>query len=405
MDEFPLQSSESEWQYATPVSTAYAAAAVPRITTDPGQYALTSGNVIPPATAAHLPVQTAGRAQPFGEFSGAPYAVSATRQPPPMNYQIGTDTLSFQHNVQPRHGLPLSMPQTSAPSYPSGDYSQQWTPLTMNSRSFSNNYTFDMDPATPYGSTAMSYMQSSGLSFQAGPSEASPVFPGLSPLGSCLPYSGPNRTLPNPTSVQNALHNNYIPTLETDSGLSVLPQRLGEGGIVTSQSSVGSVRQDNGNVSEASSSSTSSPSETHRSSNADYGTLTYSSHFGSNASASSLPSGGIPRRMSNEEGFVTTHPGMQSCHLGTNQLSNLTSSYNMQVMQGGFGIQEGTVNPTATGESASSGQSSSNILHPPQQHAATQAPTVLRSTYDGKSQDSRKPSKSKLKGQKGRGVR
>jgi len=397
LEELPLQSPpETEWPYSTSTSTAYSAA-VPRITTDPGQYALASGNMLPPSTGASYSMQVPvpSRIQTF-DMSNTPYTTTLPRQSLPVNYSSSGETVSSQYGLQPpRHGLPLQMSQGSTANYSQVEFPSQWT-LSSHSRPLSSSHTFETDVPSSYQSTGMPYMQSSGLSYPTGAPESASVFPGLSPLASNLPYNGPSRTLPNPASVQSSLHGSCSSIQESDCGLDTYQQHL------TNRN-----WRDAINASEGSNSTgSSSPSDNHRSSNVAYSNLTYSSHVGSNASVSTLPSGGISRRTSNEESYTTANSGAQANPHGNGYLPNLNSPYSMQSMHGSFGVQNDPVNSMTSAGTVLGSPVPPSIHHPQPQHSSPQdTASILRGTFDTKSEGPRKGSNSKPKVQKAHGKR
>lgn len=380
---------ESEWPYATPTSAAYASA-VPRITTDPDQYALAGSNMLPPSTGAPFSIQVPSRAQPF-DGSSTPYTSGIPRQNYPMNYSSGVEAMPSQYGMQPtRHGPPVQMSQAPTSSFSAAELSPNWSSLPSTARPLPNTYAFETEVPSSYQSTTVPYVPSNGFAYPAGASEASSIFPGMSPLASNLPYSGASRTLPHPTTVHSSLHSGCGSVLESDGGVDTYPQHP------TSRSSISSAARDAISVSEESSSTaSSSPSDTHRTSTTGYGNLTYSSHAGSNASTVGLPSGDVTRRTSNGGTYTNASSGIQANLLGSSQLPHLNSSYGIQGMQGGFGGHSGLTNAMAAGGSTVGGLPP-DIHHPQPQYSRSQdMPSVLRSTFESSSTQRRPNSKSK----------
>jgi len=368
--------------------------------------------MLPPSTAAPYPVQATSRAQPFNDMASASYAPTAQFRPYiPMGYQTGMDSMSSQYSSQPsRQGMPLQMSQPLTGNYSAPEPSQHWTTLSATSRPLPSNYEFDAEASSNYQSSAFQYLPTSGVSYPTGSTEASLVFPGLSPLASSLPYNSTNRTLPHPVSVQSSLHSSSESTQESDARLGPFQQHLDKTnepwdlGVGTSRSSVSSVAQDPISTSgPASSTSSSSPSDSHSGPNNGYDNLAYSSHIGSDAGASGIPSGGVSRRISDEDGFQTTASGIPSNHSGR-QLSNLTSSFNIQGIHAGFGMQGNSVNSMASPGSLASTQGQLSIHHPQPHHsAAHDMPPILRGSFNSKSREPRRPSNSNPRGLKSHG--
>ena len=350
--------------------------------------------MLPPSTGNSYSMQVPGRAQAF-DASGTPYATSFSRQSFSMSYP-NVDAASSQYAVHPtRHGLPLQMSQAPPSNYPSADYPSHWASLGSHSRPVQSSYSFDAEVPPSYHSTELSYGQHGGLPYTAGATDSTSVFPGLSPLASTLPFSGASRILPNPVNIQSSYSSSGTPILEGDGALDAYPQHP------ACRSSIGIATRDAVNASEGSNSTaSSSPSDTHRSSNAGYGNNSYSSQVGSNASASSLPSGGLSRRVSNEEAYTIARSGAQSAQAGNSHLSNLNSTYSIQSVPGGFANQNDPVRSMTSGGSISGGLPRS-IHQPLPQHSRSQdMPPILKGTFDLTSRGPRRRSNSRSKGQK-----
>lgn len=373
--------------------------------------------MLPPSAAAPHSVQAASRAQPLNDMGSASYAPTAQLRPYlPMGYQTGMDSMPSQYGSQPsRQGMPLQMSHPLTGNYSAAEPSQHWTPLSTTSRPIGSNYTFDADASSNYQSSAFQYLPGNGGSYSAGSTEASSVFPGLSPLASSLPYNGTNRTLPNPVNVQSSLHSSSGSTQESDAVLGPFQQHLDKTnepwdlGMGTSRSSVSSAAQDPISTSrQASSTSSSSPSDSHGGPNNGYDNLAYSSHIGSDVGASSIPSGGVSRRMSNEDGFQSTGSGIPSNHLGRSQLSNINPSFNIQGMHAGFGIgmQGNSASSVPTSGLLASNPGPPSIHHPqPHYSAAHDMPPILRGSFNQQPHDPRRPSNSHTRGLKSHGKR
>ena len=389
---------EPDWPYSSTSSAGFPAAGH-RSTTDPGQYALAGGSMLPPSTVNSYSVQAPARAQAL-DASSTPYTAGFPRQPFSVNYP-SLDPASSQYGLQStRHGFPLQMSHAPPTNYPSAEYSPQWTSLASHSRPLPSTYSFETEVPSSYQSTELSYGSHGGLPYAAGATESTSVFPGLSPLASTLPFSGPSRTLPNPTNVQSSYSGSGTPILESDSGLGSYSQHL------ASRNPISIAARDAINASEGSNSTaSSSPSDTHRSSNAGYGNHSYSSQVGSNASASSLPSGGVSRRVSNEETYAIARAGAQPSHSGNSHLPNLNSTYGIQNMPGAFAAQNEPIRSMTSGGSMLGGLPS-NIHQPLAQHSRSQdMPPILKGTFDLTSRGARRRSNSRSKGQKQQGKR
>ena len=382
LEDIPLQSPpEPEWPYSTPVSTAYPSA-IPRITTDPDQYALGNGSMLAPLASAPYSMQAPSRAQ---SFDSTPYAGTSTRHSLSMQYHTSGDIMSSQYGLQPpRHGLPLQISQAPTNHYSAAEFPHHWASLPSNSRPLSSTYPFETEVPSSYHSPTVPYMPTSGLPFPAGATDPTPMFPGLSPLASNLPYHGPSRTLPVPASAQSSLHEICDSLQDNEGALDTYSQHL------TSRSTVNSAGRDAVHASEGScSTASSSPNDAHRNSNIEYGNLTYSSHVGSNTSASSLRAGDAP------------NSGMQPFRSGNSHLPNINSTYSIQDIHGDFSIQDASVNAMASGGLLSNSQTPSGIHHPQPQHSASHdMPPILRGTYQARPREPSRRSNTKATGQK-----
>ncbi len=393
MGEFPPQTApEPEWPYSAPSSTSYTSSA-PRITSDPSQYAL--GTVLPTSTAAPYSVQATTRAQPLNDMASASYAPTAQFRPyAPVGYQASVDTIPSQYGSQPsRQSVALQMSQPLATNYSAPELSQHWTPLSTTNRPLPSNYVLDAETSTSYQSSAFPFMSTIGVSYPTGPAEAPSVFPGLSPLASSLPYSGTNRTLPNPLSVQRSLHTSSGSAQECDTGLGSFQQHLDKSNepwdlaVGTSRSSISSATQDPISASgPASSTSSSSPSDSQRVQTTSYNNLMYSSHIGSDVSVSSIPPGGNSRRMSTGDGFQTMASGLSSNHSGRGTLSNLNSAFSVQGTHAGFGMHGSSANSMVSTNALMSNNGPPSIHHPqPQYSAAYDMRPMIRGSFNPKS--------------------
>ena len=386
--------SETEWPYSTPISTAYPST-MPRITTDPDQYALGTGSILPPSTGGPYSMQVSNRAQ---SFDSTPYMPAVHRQSSSTNYHSGVEATSSQYGSQPpRHGLPVHLSQAPTTAYSTPDFSPPWTSLSSTPRSMSTNYAFQTESPSGYQSNSMPYLPAGGLSFPAASTVSTPVFPGLSPLASSLPYNGPSRALPIPETTQSSLPDDGAPLQDDDSGLGAYPQQ------VTSRASISTVPREVIQVSESSSSTaSSSPGENnHKSSNMGYGNLNYSSQGGALTIGPVCPCGDHPSRINNEGNYTTSSSGVQIFQQGIPHLPNINSQYSVQDMSTGFGVHGSSVNPAASGGSLLGGhQLTSSIHHPQPQHLnANETPPVLKSTFNTKAREQQKRSDPKPKGQ------
>ena len=384
IEDFSLHSPpESEWPYSTPISAAYPST-MPRITTDPDQYALGTGSILTSPSGGPYSMQLPTRGQ---SFDNSPYSTSLPRQSFSTQYHTGT-----QYGSQPpRHGLPIQISQPPTTSYSTADFSPPWNSLSTNTRSSSTTYAFQTEIPSSYQSTVIPYLPNGGLSFSAGSTEPSSMFPGLSPLASSLPYSGPNR-VPNPASTHSLLQND-------DNGLSTyLPQ-------VTDRGSISTAPRDIIQASESSSSTaSSSPSETnYRGSNAGYGNLNCSPQGRTPTGTSGCPCGDHPSRITDDGSYTTANPnsGIGAFQQGSHRLPNINLPYGVQTMHTGFGILGNSVNPMASGGSLSDGsQLPPSIHHPQPQHSNSHdMPPVLRSMLNTKPRETQKRADPKAKGQ------
>ena len=391
---------ESEWSYSNANPGSYTSS-VPRSTTDPGQYALAGGNTLPSSNGTTYSGQIPSRVPSF-DAPGLPYAGAVPRQSFPLQFSSNLDVVPSQYTQQRAgHGMPYLTSQGTTTNYSSLEYPQHWTSLSPNTRSLPGGYTFDPDLPSTYHSSSTPFMPSSGLTYPSGMTESGSIFPGLSPLASHLPYSGPSRNLPNPAGFQTPYNGSIGSVPEHDVGLDTYPQNL------TSRSSISSATRDAINASEASSSTaSSSPSEMQRSLGTGFSGLPYSSHGDSNASTTNLASSSILRRESNGENYMTSNAGTQSSQAGNSQLPILNSSYGLTSMPGGFGTGNNSVIPVSPGRSTVPGQLRPSLHHPQPQHSASQdMPPILKSNFDSNSSEPGRSSKSKIKGQKIHGKR
>lgn len=346
--------------------------------------------MLPPSTAAAYPGQVATRG--LNDMASGSYGPATQSRPfVSPGYQTGMDPMSAQYGSQlPRHGMPLQVSQALTTNYSAAEPPQHWTPLPTIGRQLPSNYSFETDAPSNYPSSGFPYLPTSGVPYPNGSTDASSVFPGLSPLAANLPYNGTNRTLPNPVSVQSSLQGSSGSPQEHDVGLGPFQQHLDKPndswdfGVGTSRSSVSSAAQDTLSVSgPASSTSSSSPSDGHGGLNNGYENFAYSSQVGSDASASSVRSGGISRRMSDEDGFQATASGILSNQPRRRQFSNLQSPYDGQGIHSGSGMQ-------------------GFPIHHPQPHysAARDMPPILRGSIKMKPHEARRPATSNTRGSK-----
>ena len=372
--------------------------------------------MLPSSSAAAYSTQPLTGPQPFNDVSNAGYSTGTHRVAFPSNFQ-STDTHmphQYQYVPQPtRPGMPYPMSQAPSANFSaSSAFDPQWGAMSSNTRRLSSSSTIDANIPSSYQSPAYPYLPSSGASYATGTSEASTVFPGLSPLASNLPYSSSNRTLPNPTNGSSMLHSSNSPLHEEEGSLGFysghVDKNHGSWDIpsVTSRGSVSSAAQDPISASElASNTSSSSPTNTPDGSIIGFGHPSRLSQVGSDASISALNSGNVSRRMSGDDDYTATAPSLQSSHSGNGHFSNLDPTFNMQSMHGGFGLQEDNVTPMNPTSSTVSTQLPPSILHPqPQYNASLDVPSVLRGSPETSLQGQRS-SHAKARGLRSHGMR
>lgn len=381
---------ESEWPYSAPATSTYPSA-VPRSTTDPREYSLAS-NMPAPSTAGPYLVQANSRTQPISDLSDTAYLPATPRHSFPFNGPAHMDTQMNHHygSQQSRNVLPVHMSQPSSASYSTPEFAPRWTSLSSSGRQNSNSFAFDSDLSAGFQPSAYSYVPISVTT------DGSSMFPALSPLASNLPCNSNSRTLPHPASISTSLQSSSISGQENDGSQGIFHHHIdrGNGGwdhpSRTSRGSVNSATQDTISASEqASSTSSSSPSDVH-----DGGSFGYShfnqSRLGSNASASAVNSGNVSRRMSGDDSYASAVSGLSSSHVGASLLPTLPSSFNLQGMHGSFGVHDGSASSISQSSSLLGSQLPSSTHHMrPQTSASLDVPPVLRGSGEVGSQNRR----------------
>lgn len=386
---------ESEWPYSVPTPTTYASS-VPRITSDPSQYALANGNMLSPSTTAPYLGQGSGRSPSYSEMSSIQYPVAPSRRLFASNYYTSLDSNIHQYDMQPsRNGYPLQMSQTPSPGFSNTDLSHHWTPLPSNNRHLCHNLGFDQDVSSSYEPSTYLYSATTAAPLPAVTTEGSSIFPGLSPLGTHLPsHGGANRILPNPTSLHSSLDSSNGSAQEGDSEMGILQRQsrdswdLGRVITGTSQGSVSSAAP--GSISASgppSSNASSSPGDT---TGFGYISMTHSSADEPVANNSGFHTAPNSITMSNTENSTTS--GAQSNLLVDSQLPDRNSSFNLYGMHGSF---------AANGLQASEGalancQSHSRVLQPQPRYSPSY--DLLSGSFDTNPQRARKILKSNAKG-------
>ena len=328
IEEIALQvSNDSEWPYSAPAPANY----VPRITTDPSQYAYT--HVSP-----HIPTPYAGPRQAIpiifealADLSSAPYSTTQARPHFPTNYP---SSYNSQHDVQrPIQGPPLHMSQGPTPTY--SDYSQQWNPIPSSGRSTTHNILYEQDPSR-YETSTVSYMTSSCTSVPNVAAERPPIFPGLSPLVTNGPAHSGNRTLPDPMNIHSSFDSTNG-SVQGSDGDGSYQQHLETG---TSQESVSSVSQDAISAAgQSSSTASSSPSETQEMPTFPYISMTQASSNAPSENASSFHA--MDASTTSNVGSFTTSPNSAF----NSQLPSLSSPFNGYVGHRGTHIPDRALEP------------------------------------------------------------
>lgn len=399
-------SAEPEWPYATSVPTTYASS-VPRITSDPSQYALANGNMLPLSTAAPYLGPASGRGQSFQDVSNSLYPAAPSRQSFPSSYYGNLENQSFQqYDMQPsRQAFPLQMSQAPTPGYPAADPSNHWVPLSTNTRSQYHSLNFDQDVSSSYAPSTFPYLATTGPPASTGAPERSSIFPGLSPLVTHLPVHGSNRILPNPTSLHSSFDSSNGSAHEGDGELGLFQQHLDKSSdswdlnrltMGTSQGSVSSAVQDTICASgSTSSTSSSSPSDTQEITKLGYLPMTQTSPIGSTLGSSGYRSADTLTTLNTDTYTGTTTPHLQSRRHRNSQLPSINTPFNLYGTSGGV---SNSANPVTT-----SGQAAPRILQPQPRHSSSY--DLHRSSSETNPQPRGKILKSNVNSHQSRGKR
>ena len=362
---------DSEWPYSASVSPAYSST-MPRITSDPSQYALANGNMLPPSTTTpYLGQLSSGRPQSIHDISNSLYPAASSRQALSPGYYGSLETPPFQqYDLQvPRQVYPLQMSQMTISSY-TPDPSNSWVPLSTADRPQYSNLTFNQDGSAGYTPPAFPYL---GTATNPGISEKPSTFPGLSPLVTHLPASGVNRILPHPTlrsSVDGGIGG--MQDTDGDGGMSLFQQHLDKNGDswdlgrITTRTSQGSVNSSGQNTicvsASASSTSSSSPGGSQELAGFGYSSMTQPSPIESSSSSAGYHSGDASTALHLER---PSYPTTSTGHLGR---------------QGGIQLQSINAFSNYHGLSARASNSGPRILQPQPRHSPSY--DLLRSPYE-----------------------
>lgn len=355
--------------------------------------------MLPSSTATPYLGQASGRTQSFHDMSNSLYPVAPARQSYPSGYYGHLENSSFQqYDMQSsRQTFPLHMSQAPSPGYPSSDLSSNWVPLSTNSRSQYSGLSFDQDVSSSYPPSAFPYSATAGAAINAGGSERSSNFPGLSPLVTHLPVRGTNRILPNPTSLHSAFDSSNGSAHEGDNDMGLFQQHLNKTSdswdlnrvtTGTSQGSVSSAVHDTICASgSTSSTSSSSSSDSQEPTNFGYINLTHPTAIESIASNPLNPdaySGNTASDIPSSRRRASQLPSIDRPHY----LWNAPVSVGM------------SANPLMASGSSASGQSASRILQPQPRH--TPSYDVLRGSYETNSHPRGKVLKSNVNPSRGK---
>ena len=396
LNDVALQSPpDSEWPYSVPTPTTYASS-VPRITSDPSQYALANANMVPPSTTGPYLSQGNGRAPIYSDVSSIQYPIVPTRQPFTSTYHANLDNSIHQYDLQPSHNVyPLQNSQAPSPGFSTPDPSHHWTPLSSNSRQLYHNMGWDQDASSSYAPSNYLYSAANVAPLTSVTSEGSSMFPGLSPLGTHLPsHGGANRILPNPTGLHSSLDSSNGSAQDGDSEIGIMQHQsrdswdLSRIATGTSQGSVSSAAPGSVSVSgPPSSNASSSPGDT-----TGFGYLPMT-HSSVDESVGSNPGFGAVTNttgISNPEISATSGP--QSNPLVNSQHPGLNSSF---TLYGSHGSAATNVLQPAEGVLASS-QSHSRILQPQPRHSPSY--DLLSGSFNTNPPHARKILRSNAKG-------
>ncbi len=370
---------------------------MPRITSDPSQYALNNANMFPPSTISPYLGQGNCRTTSYSELSNSQYPTVAPRQSVSSNYHTSLDNHLTQYDMQSsRHGYPLQITPTPTTGFPNADQSHSWTALSASNRQLYHSPTYDGDVSASYPSSTYQYSAVSGAPVSAVTTEGAPSFPGLSPLSAHLPSTGPNRVLPNPAGIQGSFDGSNSSTQEGDNEIAIMQQQYSKNKDAwdlnrmttgTSQGSVSSIAHDSiGAPGPASSSASSSPDHT---TTFGYIPLTHSSSIESGISTADYRCTSISAPMSNMRGSTTSDA--QSSVLVNSQIPALHPSFGLYSSQPGVGGND-SIAPEAAPQN---GLPAPRILHPQPRRSSSY--DLLKASYDNNPQRNRKTVKSSIK--------
>ena len=370
---------------------------MPRITSDPSQYALTNANMFPPSTISPYLGQGSARATSFNDLPNSQYPAAAPRQTISPNYHNNLDNHLAQYDIQSsRHGYPLHINPISTTGFHNADHSHAWTALPASSRQLFHSPTYDGDVSASYPSSTYQYPTGTGTPIPAVTTDGAPSFPGLSPLSANLPSTGPNRTLPNPTSIPGSFDGSNSSTQEGDNELAIMQHQYSKNKDAwnlnrmttgTSQGSVSSNAQDSiGAPGPASSTASSSPDPT---TTFGYIPLTQSSSIDPGISTADYVCNSITAPMSSMRDCTTSDT--QSSVLVNGQITGLHPSFGLYSSQPSVGGSD-TITPEAGHQN---GLPVQRILHPQPRRSSSY--DLLKASYDQNPQRNRKTLKSNIK--------
>ena len=386
---------ESEWPYSVPTASAYASS-MPRITSDPSQYALTNANMFPPSTISPYLGQGSVRAPSYSDLSNSQYP-GVARQTISPNYHNNLDNHLTQYDMQSsRHGYPLHINPLSTTGFHNADHSQTWTALPASSRQLFPSPTYDGDVSASYPSSTYQYSPVTGTPMPAITTDGAPGFPGLSPLSANLPSTGPNRTLPNPTGIHGSFDGSNGSTQEGDNEIAIMQHQYSKNKDAwnlnrmttgTSQGSVSSIAHDSiGAPGPASSTASSSPDPT---TTFGYIPMTQPSSIDPGISTADYVCNPITAPMSNMRDCTTSDA--QSSVLVNSQIPALHPSFGQYSSQPSVGGSD-----TITQEAGPhNGLPAPRILHPQPRRSSSY--DLLKASYDQNPQRNRKTLKSNIK--------
>ena len=371
---------------------------MPRITTDPSQYALNHANMFPPSTISPYLGQGSVRATSYSDLPNAQYPAVAPRQNMSPNYHTQLDNHLTQYDMQSsRHGYPLQINPLSTAVFHHADHSHAWTALPASSRQMFQSPTYEGDVSASYPSSTYQYSSVTGTPIPAVTTDGTPSFPGLSPLSANLPSTGPNRTLPNPMSIHGSFDGNNSSTQDGDNEIAIIPQHqysknkeawnLNRMTTGTSQGSVSSIAHDSiGAPGPASSTASSSPDPT---TTFGYIPLTQSSSIDPGISTAEYVCNPVTAPMSNTRDCTTSD--VLSGIPVNSQIPAHHSSFGLYSSHASVGGSD-TMTPEA---GAQTGLPGPRILQPQPRRSSSY--DLLKASYDQNPQRNRKTLKSNIK--------